>query len=41
MGGKDYLAWREKIERLQRESDRQMHYLLRQMKQLKQQNEEL
>ncbi|RVW43433.1 hypothetical protein CK203_070330 [Vitis vinifera] len=41
MGGEDYFMWREKMERCQRENDRQMWTLFRQMKQLKEENEEL
>ena len=41
MGGKDYFVWREMVKRCQQGNDRHMQSLLRQMKQLKQENEDL
>ena len=41
MNGEGYFAWCESMERCQRESDQQMQSLLRQMKRLKEENEEL
>ena len=41
MGSKGYFAWRESIERRQRENDQHMQSLLRQTRRLKEKNEEL
>ncbi|RVX00879.1 hypothetical protein CK203_026435 [Vitis vinifera] len=41
VGGEDYFVWSERMERCQQENDWQMQSLHRQMKRLKQANEEL
>ena len=41
MGGEDYFSWCEMMERRQQENGRHIQSLLRQTKQLKQENEEL
>lgn len=41
MGSEGYFAWCESMERRRRESDQQMQSLLRQTRQLKEENEEL